>query len=317
MKINDSDLKDILINPRSNNTGQFVCTCPFCQKEHHFYINKFTQQWDCKKCGESGGIYKLLKQVDKTYLLEGSTVEYTETLKKIRDWIEEQTVTDSDIEELPDKKLPIGFKTYVSNAYLEGRGVKRSDFIRYNIGGTKLVTKLRDYVIIPVVMNGRVKGYVGRYGAEKVPKDRLRYNNSRGCDFAKMLLGYDEIIKGKTTTVILVEGFFDKRSVDERLDLRSSPEIKCVCTFGKKISPVQISLLVSKGITKVILLYDFDALSAIKKYGLHLEKYFITDITFTSKKDVDECSLEETLQVFSEFQKPRDFAVNVIAKIRK
>jgi len=317
MKINDSDLKDILINAKLNHTGQYVGDCPFCGKENHFYISKHTQQWDCKKCGESGGIYKLLKQVDKTYLLEGSTIEYTETIKKIRDWVDKQNLTDNVIEELPDRKLPIGFKRYVSNDYLEQRGVKRSDYIRYNIGSTGLVTKLKDYVIIPVVMNKKVKGYVARYGAEEVPKDRLRYNNSKGCDFAKMLLGYDEIVKGKTTTVVLVEGFFDKRAVDERLDLWSSPEIKCCCTFGKKISPDQKALLISKGITKVILLYDFDAIKEIKKYGLDLEKYFITDITYTLNKDIDNCNLEETLEVFSNFHKPKEFVVNVIAKIRK
>ena len=68
------------------------------------------------------------------------------------------------------------------------------------------------------------------------------------------------------------------------LRLWDSEEIKCVCTFGKKISPEQSKKLRLKGVTNVILLYDFDAIKDIKRYGLELENYFVTSITYTMKK---------------------------------
>lgn len=50
--ISDSDLRDLLINPKLNRKGQYVCDCIFCGKERHMYVSKQTQLFDCKKCGE-------------------------------------------------------------------------------------------------------------------------------------------------------------------------------------------------------------------------------------------------------------------------
>lgn len=319
MKINDSDLRDILINPKLNRRGQYICDCPFCGKEQHFYISKTTQLWDCKKCGEYGSIYKLLKQLDKTYLLGGSTVEVRDNIKSIRNLIEEQIVDDEvTLKELPVIKMPVGWKvSLASTKYLLQRGITPEDCVRYNIGSTDLFRKYKNYVLVPIYDDGKIRGFVGRYGAKKVPEDKLRYNNSAGTEFSELLFGYDEITQN-TNTVILVEGIFDKIAVDKVLHLWDDEIIKCVCTFGKKISNQQIKKLMLKEVTNVILLYDFDAIKEIKKYGLELENNFVTSITYTSsKKDIDECSPEEALKVFEHLYKPRDFNESVIGKLRK
>ena len=54
--------------------------CPFCGKEKHLYLNfkkcfnkksnYFVSSWDCKKCSESGSIYKLFKQIDHLDILK-------------------------------------------------------------------------------------------------------------------------------------------------------------------------------------------------------------------------------------------------------
>ena len=72
-----------------------------------------------------------------------------------------------------------------------------------------------------------------------------------------------------------------------------------------------------KGVTNVILLYDFDAIKDIKKYGLELENNFVTSITYTTKKDIDECTEQEALEVFTHLQKPREFNEDVIGKLKK
>lgn len=45
-----------------------VYECPFCNNQNHkFYINKTTGLWDCKVCGESGNLYKLMTELgDRT-----------------------------------------------------------------------------------------------------------------------------------------------------------------------------------------------------------------------------------------------------------
>lgn len=315
LKINDNDLLDILINPKLNTRGQYICDCPFCGKEKHFYISKETQLFDCKKCGENGSIYKLLKSLDKTYLLQGATIEDREKLSSIRETIEEQEQIE--LKQLPIIKMPVGWKVFKKDLpYLKNRGISISDCERYNIGRTTFFKKYDKYVLIPVFDDNSIKGFVGRYSEKKPPNGKLRYNNSKGTVFSELLFGYDEIVTDKTVTVILVEGIFDKIAVDKTLNLWDDDLVKCCCTFGKKISPVQIEKLKNKLVYKVILLYDFDAIRDIRKFGIELEKYFITSITYTNKKDIDECSRKEALSVFDNLMRPREFNENIIEKIR-
>lgn len=35
---------------------EYIGRCPFCTKSLHFYLNKKTMAWNCKKCGKSGGV---------------------------------------------------------------------------------------------------------------------------------------------------------------------------------------------------------------------------------------------------------------------
>lgn len=322
LKISDEDLRnEVLINPKLNRTNQYVCDCPFCGKESHFYIDKTTQLFHCKRCNESGNIYKLLRFVDKLYLLQGPTVEARETIASVRSILEEAREQDDteSAEALPVIPMPVGWRVLsAGSAYLSGRGVSAEEAVRYEIGVTHMFKKYRNYILVPIRDGGEIRGFIGRYAARRVPEGKLRYNNSVGTEFGSLLFGYDEIVVGATTTVILVEGIFDKISVDRFLGLWSAPEVKCVATFGKKISKVQITKLVSKAVRRVILLYDFDAVKDIKRYGLELEKFFITDITFTAKsKDIDECTPEEAVEVFSHFYKPRSFAEDVIGKLKR
>jgi len=46
----------------STASGQAVGMCPFCGKEKHFYVNKVTGAWDCKRCTTGGGLLTFLQQ---------------------------------------------------------------------------------------------------------------------------------------------------------------------------------------------------------------------------------------------------------------
>ena len=316
--ISDVELKEILHVEQETRSGQYICTCPFCGKELHFYINKKTQMFDCKKCGEFGNIYKLLRFLDKTYLLNGATIENTDTIVSVRSMLaSELESSEVSVTELPEVKMPVGWRVLRnSNPYLLNRGITPELCERYKFGSTKMLRKYDNYVLIPIYDGGKIRGYIGRYGSKKVPDGKLRYNNSVGTQFAKLLFGYDEITEN-TATVILVEGIFDKIAVDKVLRLWESEEVKCVCTFGKKISAEQIEKLKVRGVSRVILLYDFDAIKEIKRYGIELENHFVTSITYTTKKDIDECTAEEALAVFANLKRPREFNVDVIGKLKR
>jgi uncharacterized protein YbdZ (MbtH family) len=46
---------------------QAVGNCPFCQKDGHFYANKETKLWDCKRCGERGNFEDFLRRMAEEY----------------------------------------------------------------------------------------------------------------------------------------------------------------------------------------------------------------------------------------------------------
>lgn len=317
--ISDTDLRSILHIDKETRSGQYIVdVCPFCGKSKHFYINKRTQLFDCKKCGVTGSIYKLLKHLDKTYLIGDKSVEFTEQIKSIRNSLQEELITEQTINELPKRNMPPGFRICVANKYLTSRGITRNDCKRYKIGETKVVFKYRNYILFPIYDNGEVRGFVGRYGNKIVPKDRLRYNNSLDTDFASLLYGYDEIILGETETVIVVEGIFDKIACDKKLRLCDDNSVRCVCTFGKKISNIQIQKLIAKNVTNIILSWDFDALKEIKSYGKDLDRYFNVSVAVsTNKKDIDECTQTEVIEIFSNVQSISEFSVNVIGKLKR
>lgn len=316
--ISDGDLRELLEIEKETRSGQYICRCPFCGKESHLYINKRTQLFDCKKCGEFGNIFKLLRFLDKTYLLQGSTIAATDTIESVREMLANE-IENSEVRllDLPEMRMPVGWKVLKnSNSYLMWRGITPELCQRYHMGATDMFRKYKNYVLIPIYDGGQIKGFIGRYGAKRVPEGKLRYNNSIGTEFSQLLFGYDEIVEG-TETVILVEGVFDKIACDKVLRLWDNDEIKCVCTFGKKISAEQVLKLKLKGVTRVILLYDFDAIKEIKKFGLELENHFVTNITFTTKKDIDECTESEALAVFEHLYKPRNFNVDVIGRLKR
>lgn len=312
------DVRELLgPNGRFNSRRtEYITTCPFCGKEKHFYVNLATLRFSCKKCWEEGGVYKLLSQFDKLYLLEGATIEQREVIPKIRD-LTTAAAEDVKLEALPARKMPVGYKVCLHDAYLErDRGLTPAVMKRYGLGRTHLMKRYADYILIPVTTDGVITAFQGRYASKKVPPDALRWRNDTGADFAKMLYGYDDI-QHPGVTVILVEGVFDKIAVDRRLRLDECDDVKCCATFGKKISDYQRAMLQRRGVRSVVLLYDFDAIKEIKKYAFELDKYFSTNIVFTTKKDIDECNEAETLEVFERLQRPRDFAWNVIGKLKR
>lgn len=317
--ISDEDLRSLINVEKKTRSNQYISTCPFCGKQSHFYINCITQQFDCKKCGVSGGIYKLLKHFDKLYLLGAPTVKNNSTIKSIREIQNNEIQNNDENKLLPEVKMPVGFKTYTYvTPYLQQRGLDLYDIKYWQFGQTKISTRYIGYVLIPIFDEGKIRGFVGRYASKIVPDDKLRYSNSLGTDFSCLLFGYDDIVEGNTDTVIITEGLFDAISVTKKLNLFADNSVRAVCTFGKKISQMQINKLLKKQIRKVILLYDYDALKEIKYYSSLLNEYFDTKVAVAfGKKDIDECTLDEVIEVFENIREVNQFNFDVIGKIKR
>ena len=319
-KISDEDLRSILNVKKETRSGQYIIDfCPFCGKSEHFYINKKTQKFDCKKCGVSGGIYKLLKHVDKLYLLGAPTFKVESEIKSISE-IEEadSKAENAEIKPLPEIKMPAGFREYdYLTPYMHQRRNTMQDVKHWHFGQTKISSRYIGYVLIPIYDNGKIRGFIGRYGSKNVPDDKLRYSNSLNTDFSCLLFGYEDIIKGKTETVVITEGLFDAIAVTKKLNLFADESVRAVCTFGKKISQTQINKLLEKQVRRVILLYDYDALKEIRHYATVLDDYFDTKVAVAlGKKDIDECTIEEVIEVFENMRGVRQFNSDIVGKIK-
>lgn len=305
--IPDEDLKSLFSSRiRKGGSNQYITDCPLCGKAKHFYISRKTQLWDCKKCGEEGNIVKLLSILDKLFLLGDFKSIDREKLTLLSEY-EKEVEDDEEIEiESPNRKLPFGFKRVYEDEYLSNRGFGKEVLKKHTFGYTKLKSRFKDYIIVPIIENGENKGYLARLNwnknkvseyRKKTGKKELRYLNDKGCKFKNLLFGYDEINE-KTDTVILLEGFTDKITLDTILGLDDQDEVKCCATFGKKISKSQISKLLAKGVENIILIFDYDAISEMKKYGIILENFFNVLIGFTYSKDINESEEQEVLDIF-------------------
>lgn len=330
------DIRDLLKNCFYNSSGNhLVADCPFCGHERHFYLNvnkvliksgrNYLSCWDCKKCGEKGNIRKLLVKLQKITLLDDG--KYNDLHKKINNKLLDK-LEDSSLDlTIPEIKLPLGFKRLKQDNYLKSRGFTNLEFEKYKIGKTRLIPTLVDYVIIAIEDNKKVRGYISRsilskdeidclnrgYKKQGLKIKYLRYQNSKNTSFNKLLLGYDEIMF-TTEWVVLVEGFFDKVKVDQALKLDFSDEIKCCATFGKSISLEQVRKLQKRGVGKIILTQDPDALSETKGYAFMLKEEFETVLIGTTDKDNDlgSSSYRDIERVFNNLRNPTDFALSVV-----
>jgi hypothetical protein len=293
-------------------------TCPACG-HNEFGIslgeNHPFQCFRAKKCGFIGNIYTLLSylkvRVDSRVL--------GEVLSTFEDEIAKE------IEPLPLVTPPVGWKRYTDDEYLRGRGWVDYQFEKYKIGRSFLN---KEYVTILIEMNSQTVAYLGRSikkkeEIEKINERRklsgekkyLRYNNSTGSDFGKMLFGHDDIIKGKTKNVILVEGWLSKTKteVNLELDFDTADTLKCVATFGAKVSDDQIKLLLGKGIENIYLWFEGDVLSKVKPLAMKLNNYFNVKTGYIGDgRDPNDWNQQECINFFDRCISPLELATNYL-----
>lgn len=329
MKTNNEKIIRLLGLKKSGEKGWYSGDCVYCGKSGKMGVvfNDTVSSFHCfsAHCGEHGTLYKLLKYIgrlDLTSVSAKKDIDIGEKLKPLGQVEQIKTETE-------EKKLPMGFKRISDNAYLEDRGFNVAQYDIFKPGVTDLHPALKNnYIVFPIFENKQVKGYVARSILSSAQIDyvnainkkkgidrvHLRYVNSKNTDFSKLLFGIDEI-QDTVRTVILVEGIFDKFNIDNLLDLYIDKDIKCIATFGKKISDVQIEKLRGKeGIRNIILLYDPDAIAESKKYSLKLMECFNVEVGALIDSDPGDLKMKELLEVLDNLQDPLDFYTTQLDK---
>lgn len=323
MKLSIEVLKSLIPNSSLDyRKKNIIGDCAYCGG-HEFGISvENNHVFGCfrkSKCGETGNIYKLLKKLNRLDLLkEGDNITIT-SQSYLEDVI---SFKEQILEDLPEIQIPLGYKRVSSHPYLKERGFEEDDYNNYEVGVTRLNDKLQDCIVFLIRQKERLVGYVARYTKskeeikeieQKTGRRILRYRNS-STDFESLLYGINECTKN-TDTVILVEGLFGKQNVDKQLQLRSQEYIKCLCTFGAKISLSQILLLHQAEIKNIILMFDPDVIDKIKQYGMRLvDEFDSVRIALIPYEDKDPADLikSEILEVLGSLRDPFNFSLNIV-----
>lgn len=69
-------------DPQGESGGELYGNCPLCDDERHFYVNRTTGQWNCKKCDASGNVHSFLSQYLNVLLDATSTRDYKRIAKE-------------------------------------------------------------------------------------------------------------------------------------------------------------------------------------------------------------------------------------------
>ena len=276
--------------------------CPSCGQSDEFAIN-FSQNGGVLHCLHSKtcnnysiSLYNYLKKIGKDDLIENNkAIDFNKfvSFRTVEEEINKESI-------LSIKKLPIGFKELKNDDYLNSRNFLPLHYEMFKVGESKIDPNLRGHLIfqffneenelIAWMSRSRESKEWHKKNIEDSKKGlcglRLRYHNSPNTEFSLILGGNNEVTE-KTHTLIIVEGIMDKVNVDCKLGLLEDENIKCVFTFGNKISIEQIALINKHpNICTIYLMYDYGTIEQSKHTGLILLKN-------TKNKKIKVCDIKK------------------------
>jgi 5S rRNA maturation endonuclease (ribonuclease M5) len=325
MRLTLDELKALVDIKRIDRRGDNAYgLCPSCQHDEFGISLKDNHVFGCfrkKACSFAGNIYTLLRFLGKQIIDVKPGFE-PRSLLQGKLFIDKQELDLT----LEDVRVPTGWKRVMSHPYLDSRGFTEREYNKFEVGVTSIDSRFKDMVIFKVPQNGTNKGYIARsikskkeierinadYKEKGLPHKIKRYRNSDTTDFSRLLLGIEECTEN-TSTVIIVEGLFDKVNTDRVLKLEGEA-IKCCASFKCGMSPEQIFLLqATTNIDTVILLYDPDVINEIKKVAWDLEKYFNVFVGFEENgKDPGDMNESDFDTVLEHLKTPSQFSVSKI-----
>ena len=273
--------------------------CPFCGKSGKWgiiYNSTGGGTFHCWKCPRKTSLWEFLKKVGRLDLAKGSfapKMNELDSCPKIGEAVANESAWMAETEQVEERELkpvtlPLRLKPLVDDPYLNERGFRPEHYREYepSYTDTPLEAKLKNFIVFKMKIDGVCVAWWARSRYSKEWHKRnleaykrheeelvLRYRNSEN-NFQNLLGGCDKIVRGKTNTVILVEGIFDSIRIDNLLHLYEIDDIKCCFTFGNNIGQGQIDELVRRGVRNVILMYDYGTINESKDAALKMRDRF-------------------------------------------
>ena len=269
--------------------------CNGDDEKRHLYVNTEKKQWLCFKCGygsgtqpgtaslirfmcDAEGVPPLIIRHRLVGLVRPAPNMVEGLSQLLQSLYLEKPATESIGVLAVALPIPAEFHTLDSGScrnsgfeYLESRGfTDRREWDKYNV--RYCVKSPADEkglwggrVIFPLHnLEGQIRSFAGRACFRDPTQVRWRFKS--GTDISQLLwplwvggvpISADSIIMA-SRAVILVEGIFDAWAVNTLLAPRC-PRPLALCTFGKKLTRWQLSLLRQLNVVEVILAWDNDA----------------------------------------------------------
>lgn len=324
-----SDICDALISALhgkydGSRKNIIVPECPYCGKTGYkfgIYVGmpdgkRKPFMSNCFSCGwKNKDLMPLLIKIGRTDIMPADTTSLKEKIPTIDDAFKITLHEDEDEDDTFRCDLPKGYSRVYFNTYLKNRGYTSYDYDFFEAGVVSRANPLfADYIVFPIYESRCVVGYVARHTWSKKDIDAynetnkyrpiMRYRNSNsevGNDFQKLVYNIDAVMEGVCRTVILVEGVFDAVALTRKLNLYGRDDIAVCATFGKQITESKMAKLQMRGVEKVILGYDGDAVKYVLEACNTLDEYFdvlVADIDDPTK-DWDDLDRDEIIYIFA------------------
>lgn len=302
--------------------------CPKCGKNEGKFNILFTQNSalvNCFKCKYKSSIYETLQSIDRLDLYSKESIiniknRLDTPFMKIKDKGENKTI--------PSIKKPLGYLPIkTADPYLNGRKFMKEHYDLFKPGYSGIAPKItKDHIIFLIYQKGELVSWLARSkrekewhkeNLEKVKEGNerliLRYYNYTGTELSHILGAYDEITP-LTDTLIIVEGLFDKVSVDYEWGIYKQDKVRCCFTFGDSLSIEQVNLIKQTNVKNVILFYDYKTIKESKSASLKLLDNGLTVKVAEIKDDTDPGAmiLEEMSEIFSDLKDSLYFYANRI-----
>jgi DNA primase len=277
------------LGTKRSTRGWFRVDCIYCNRPQAMGINLTQYKCHCFGCLEKMNPMQLLMEIE-------GFMKFTEAYQflKLQDEFDSYKDYVSKAVAIKDVELPDSFKlitekgSYIgkfARNYLKGRGFKLSAMEAAGVG---YCTKgeYAGYIIFPVYNNNRLVFYQGRKFIDIGPK-------MRNPEFEKFGIGKTQVMYNADALFIYNEVYLVE-SITNALTIGP----KAVASFGKELSPWQMSLIIHSPCQRVTLIYDNDAYYGALKQAMQLVHYKkIKVILMPLKKDVNDIGRKKTVRL--------------------
>lgn len=273
---------------KQSTRGWYRADCIYCNRPQAMGINLTTYKAHCFGCLEKLNPIQLLMEIEgfKQYSQAYDYLRVQEEFDSYNDFAGKK-VEVKPMELPPSFRLITDVRGFIgkhAQRYMVNRGFKLELMEASGIGYCT-AGEYAGYIIFPVYYNSRLVFYQGRKFIDIGPK-------MRNPEFEKFGIG-------KTQVMYNADALFIYNQIDLVESITNSLTLghKSIASFGKELSPWQMSLIINSPCTHITLIYDNDAYYGAIKQAMQICQYKkVRVVLMPVGKDVNDIGKKKTIK---------------------